>query len=240
MTPHRFRDTVSTLRARLLQSAIVLIALFSTLVVFRNDIYYLVAMPLLDQLPQNTSMIATDVTAPLLAPIKLTFFVAAYLAMPFFLYQLHVSLRHSRVGQNLSLPLWPLSVAAMTLFYLGSAFAYGVVLPLAIQFLTSVAPEGVVVATDIRQYLSFVLTLLWAFGFAFQIPIVVILLCWSRITSIEKLKAARGYVLISAFIVAMIMTPPDLISQTLLAIPMLVLFEIGLLGARWYQPSTIN
>ncbi|MFR4487110.1 MAG: Sec-independent protein translocase subunit TatC [Escherichia coli] len=219
------------LRKRLLNCIISVIVIFLCLVYFANDIYHLVSAPLIKQLPQGSTMIATDVASPFFTPIKLTFMVSLILSAPVILYQV-----------------WALSLALYgrerrwrcrcwfpaLLFYIGMAFAYFVVFPLAFGFLANTAPEGVQVSTDIASYLSFVMALFMAFGVSFDVPVAIVLLCWMGITSPEDLRKKRPYVLVGAFVVGMLLTPPDVFSQTLLAIPMYCLFEIGVFFSRFY------
>lgn len=222
------------LRSRLLKAMLVILLIFLGLAYFANDLYHWIASPLLAQLPEGSNMIATNVAAPFFTPFKLTIVVAIALAMPVILHQIWGFIspglyRHERL---LAIPLL---VASVLLFYAGMAFAYFVVFPLAFAFLTSVAPEGVQIATDISSYLDFVLKILFAFGLAFEIPVAVILMCVSGVTSPESLGKKRPYVVVSAFVIGMLLTPPDVISQTLLALPMWLLFELGLFMSVFYK-----
>jgi len=224
------------LRDRLLRIVMVVMALFFSLVYFANDIYHYLAIPLTSQLPAGSSMIATGVATPFFTPIKLTIVLSIFIAIPAILHQVWAFIAPGLYKQERRL-IAPLVISSALLFYLGMVFAYYVVFPLAFSFFTSVAPEGVTIATDISSYLDFVLKLFFAFGLAFEIPIATLVLCWTGATTPEKLKLKRPYIVVGAFIFGMLLTPPDVISQTLLAIPMLILFEIGLLFARFYGPK---
>ena len=221
------------LRKRLLNSIIAVVAIFLALVYFANDIYHLVAAPLIKQMPLGATMIATDVASPFLTPIKLTFMVSVIFSAPVILYQVWAFVAPALYKHERRLVM-PLLVSSTLLFYIGMAFAYLVVFPLAFGFLTHTAPEGVQVSTDISSYLSFVMSLFMAFGVAFEVPVAIILICWLGITTPEDLRAKRPYVLVGAFVVGMLLTPPDVFSQTLLAIPMYCLFEVGLFFSRFY------
>lgn len=224
------------LRDRLLRIIVIVIALFLCLVYFANDIYQYLSIPLTSQLPEGASMIATGVATPFFTPIKLTIVLSFFLAIPAILYQVWGFIAPGLYKHERKL-IAPLVISSALLFYLGMAFSYYVVFPLAFSFFTSTAPEGVTIATDISSYLDFVLKLFFAFGLAFEIPIATLVLCWTGATTPESLKKKRPYIVVGAFIFAMLLTPPDVISQTLLAIPMLILFELGLLFARFYVPA---
>ncbi|HHQ4442342.1 twin-arginine translocase subunit TatC [Aeromonas veronii] len=221
------------LRTRLLRSISAILVVFLALIYFSNNIYDFVAQPLLSQLPEGTSMIATDVATPFLTPIKLTLVVSFFVAIPYLLYQAWAFIAPGLYQHERRL-IMPLVVSSALLFYAGMAFAYYVVFPLVFGFFTSTAPAGVTVATDIASYLDFVLTLFFAFGVAFEIPVATILLCWTGVTTPQNLKEKRPYVIVGVFVVGMLLTPPDVFSQTLLAIPMWALWEIGLFFARFY------
>lgn len=221
------------LRTRLLRSISAILIVFIALIYFSNNIYDFVAQPLLSQLPEGTSMIATDVATPFLTPIKLTLVVSFFVAIPYLLYQAWAFIAPGLYQHERRL-IMPLVVSTALLFYAGMAFAYYVVFPLVFGFFTSTAPAGVTVATDIASYLDFVLTLFFAFGVAFEIPVATILLCWTGVTTPQNLKEKRPYVIVGVFVVGMLLTPPDVFSQTLLAIPMWALWEVGLFFARFY------
>ena len=221
------------LRARILKSLVVILVCFLSLVYFSNDIYLILSEPLLSFLPENSSMIATEVASPFLTPLKLTFFVSLLLSMPFLLNQIWKFIAPGMYENEKSLS-FLLILSSLILFYLGILFTYFLVLPLVFGFFTGAAPQGILIMTDISRYLDFVLSLMFAFSIAFEIPILIFLLIWSGITTSEKLRNARPYVIISCFIVGMLVTPPDVISQSLLAIPAWALFEIGLAAANLF------
>jgi len=221
------------LRSRLLRAFAAIVLVFLALVYFANDIYSILAEPLLRQLPEGTSMIATGVATPFLTPMKLTLIVSFFAAIPYVLYQVWAFIAPGLYKHEKRL-IAPLVFSSALLFYAGAAFAYFVVFPLAFGFFTKMAPEGVTIATDIASYLDFVLGLFVAFGIAFEIPIATILLCWTGVTTPKDLSGKRPYVIVVVFIVGMLLTPPDVISQTLLAIPMWLLFEVGVFFARFY------
>ncbi|WP_299798086.1 twin-arginine translocase subunit TatC [uncultured Shewanella sp.] len=222
------------LRNKLLKAIGSVLLVFIALVYWANDIYHYMATPLMEALPETSSMIATDVAAPFFAPFKLTLVLAFFIAIPYVLYQVWSFIAPGLYKHEKRL-MMPLLASSTVLFYLGIAFTYYIVFPVVFGFFTSVAPEGVQVATDISSYLSFVLKLFFAFGLAFEIPIAVVLLCWAGVTTPENLKAKRPYIIVGAFVIGMMLTPPDIISQTMLAIPMLILFEGGLIAARFYS-----
>ena len=192
------------------------------------------AEPLLATMPEGTQMIATDVASPFFAPFKLTIVLSTFIAMPYILYQIW-SFVAPGLYRNEKRLVAPLMFGSTLLFYSGIAFAYFVVFPVVFTFFNSVAPEGVTIATDISSYLDFVLKLFFAFGAAFEIPIAIILMSWSGVTTPESLRTKRPYVAVGAFVIGMLLTPPDIISQTMLAVPMLLLFEVGILIASFYQ-----
>ena len=221
------------LRKRLLNSIIAILVIFLALVYFANDIYQLVSAPLISKMPVGATMIATDVASPFFTPIKLTFMVSVILSVPIILYQVWAFVAPALYKHERRLVV-PLLVSSTLLFYIGMAFAYFVVFPLAFGFLTHAAPEGVLVSTDIRSYLDFVMALFMAFGVSFEVPVAIVLLCWMGVTTPEDLRKKRPYVLVGAFVVGMLLTPPDVFSQTLLAIPMYCLFEVGVFFSRFY------
>ncbi|HBZ16365.1 Sec-independent protein translocase subunit TatC [Pantoea sp. NPDC088449] len=221
------------LRKRLLNCIIAVLVIFLCLVYFANDIYHLVASPLISQMPAGASMIATDVASPFFTPIKLTIIVSVFLAVPVILYQVWAFVAPALYRHERKLVM-PLLFSSTLLFYVGVAFAYFIVFPLAFGFFAKTAPQGVTIATDITNYLDFVMTIFMAFGVAFEVPIAIVLLCWTGITSPEDLKKKRPYILVGAFVVGMLLTPPDVFSQTLLAIPMYCLFEVGVFFSRYY------
>jgi sec-independent protein translocase protein TatC len=222
------------LRDRLMRMVLAVLVIFLGLFPFGNDIYIFIADPLMKVLPEGTSMIATQVASPFLTPFKLALVTAVFIAMPYILHQFWGFIAPGLYQHEKRLA-FPLLASSVFLFYLGAAFAYAVVFPLVFAFLTGVAPEGVAVMTDITHYLDFVLTLFFAFGLAFEVPIATIVLVMAGATTPEKLGAKRPYVIVGAFVIGMLLTPPDIISQTLLALPMWVLFEVGLLFSRMIQ-----
>ncbi|GGP92653.1 twin-arginine translocase subunit TatC [Shewanella ulleungensis] len=222
------------LRNKLLKAIGSVLLVFISIVYWANDIYHYIALPLMRSLPETGSMIATDVAAPFFAPFKLTLVLAFFIAIPYVLYQIWSFVAPGLYKHEKRLVV-PLLTSSTLLFYLGIAFAYYIVFPVVFGFFTSVAPEGVQVATDISSYLSFILKLFFAFGLAFEIPVAVVLLCWAGVTTPDELRAKRPYIVVGAFVIGMLLTPPDIISQTMLAIPMLLLFEGGLIAARFYS-----
>ncbi|MEH0833474.1 Sec-independent protein translocase subunit TatC [Pectobacterium cacticida] len=221
------------LRKRLLNSIICVLVVFVALVYFANDIYQLVSAPLIKQLPAGASMIATDVASPFFTPIKLTMIVSVFVAAPLVLYQVWAFVAPALYKHERRL-MMPLLISSSLLFYAGMAFAYFVVFPLAFGFFAKTAPVGVLIATDINNYLDFVMALFMAFGVSFEVPVAIVLLCWSGVVTPEDLKKKRPYILVGAFVVGMLLTPPDVFSQTLLAVPMYLLFEIGVFCAQFY------
>lgn len=221
------------LRDRILRAVLVVLAIFLGLFYFANDIYALLAQPLLSHLPEGGSMIATEVASPFLTPLKLTLVASIFIAIPYLLYQMWAFIAPGLYVHERRM-IVPLLLSSTLLFYAGMAFAYFVVFPLVFGFFTSAAPEGVAVMTDINKYLDFVLTLFFAFGVAFEVPIATILLVWMGVVTPEGLVAKRPYIIVGAFVVGMLLTPPDVFSQTLLAVPMWILFEIGVFFARYY------
>ncbi|KZN68662.1 twin-arginine protein translocation system subunit TatC [Pseudoalteromonas luteoviolacea CPMOR-1] len=225
------------LRDRLIKALLSVLVIFLSLVYFANDIYAFVANPLVLSLPENTTMIATDVTAPFFAPFKLTLFVALFLAIPFILHQVWGFLAPG-LYQHEKRMLMPILLSSIILFYAGIAFCYFVVMPIILGFFTAVGPEMMTLSPDISSYLAFILKLFFAFGVAFEIPVAIMLLCWSGVTTTQSLKEKRPYIVVGVFVVAMFLTPPDVLSQTLLAVPMLLLFEIGLILAAFYSKKS--
>ena len=226
-----FLSHLLELRQRLLRIVLVVVAFVIALSPFANTLYSLLAVPLLSHLPKGGQMIAIEVGAPFMAPFKLAAVVAVFLAIPYIIHQIWGFIapglyRHER---RLALPLVVISTA---LFYLGAAFAYFVVFPLMFAFLTSTVPEGVAMMTDINHYLDFTLTLFVCFGIAFETPVVTFLLVWVGVVSVDKLVTLRPYIIVAAFVVGAILSPPDPVSQTMMAVPMWLLFELGLWSVR--------
>lgn len=225
------------LRSRLLRSVICVAVVFVGLFYFAGDIYSLVAKPLLNELAPGNSMIATEVAAPFLTPIKLVFFFALFVSMPYILYQAWAFIAPGLYREEQRIA-WPLLLTSIILFYAGMAFAYVVVFPLLFGFFITIAPEGVNVMTDISRYLDFILKIFLAFGLAFEVPVATVLLVWAGVTSVESLRKNRPYIIIGAFVIGMLLTPPDVISQILLAVPVWMLFELGLFLTRWLPART--
>ncbi|PYC21912.1 twin-arginine translocase subunit TatC [Pseudomonas alcaligenes] len=219
---------LTELRNRILRCVIAVLLIFAALFYFAQDIYALVAAPLRAYLPEGATMIATGVASPFLTPFKLTLVVALFLSMPVVLQQIWGFIAPGLYQHEKRIAV-PLLISSILLFYAGMAFAYFVVFPIMFGFFASVTPEGVAMMTDIGQYLDFVLTLFFAFGVAFEIPVATFLLIWVGIVDVETLKKSRPYVIVGCFVVGMFLTPPDVFSQTLLAVPMWLLFEAGLL-----------
>ena len=220
------------LRSRILRAVLAILIIFFPLYYVANQLYAFVAAPLMQVMPKGAGMIATQVASPFLTPFKLALVCAFFLAIPVVLHQIWAFIAPGLYKHEKRFAV-PLLVSSVVLFYSGMAFAYFVVFPLAFAFFAGVAPEGVSIATDISAYLDFVLKILFAFGFAFEIPIATFLLVLTGISDVESLKAKRAYVVVGCFVIGMLLTPPDVISQTLLALPMWALYEIGLLFARF-------
>jgi len=222
------------LRDRLLRSVIAIAVCFVPLAFFQNELFTLVAKPLIDQLPEGTSLIATSVVSPFMAPLKLSIMLALFIAMPYVLYQVWGFVAPGLYKRERRFAL-PLIVSSIALFYTGVAFAYYVVFPLMFKFLASTTPIGVKMMTDIAQYLDFVLLLFLAFGIAFEMPVAVVLLVATGLVKLEVLTRNRGYVILGIFIIAAFLTPPDAVSQSFMAIPMYLLYELGIVFARMIQ-----
>ena len=225
---------LAELRNRLLRCLACVFVIFLGLSVFANDIYALIAGPLLAQLPDESSMIATEVASPFLVPFKLTFFAAVFVSVPYLLYQAWAFVAPG-LYQNERRLVLPLLSSSVLLFYLGCAFAFFIVFPLLFAFLTSTAPVGVTVMTDIGHYLNFILKMFFAFGVAFEVPIAIILFVYTGLASVESLARKRAYIIVGAFTAGMLLTPPDIISQVLLAVPVWLLFELGLILGRFVK-----
>lgn len=224
------------LRNRVLKMVVAVLLIFICLVPFADTIFTLTAEPLMARLPEGTSMIATQVASPFLTPFKLALAAAVFLAMPFLLYQAWSFVAPGLYKHERRL-MMPLMASSIVLFYSGVAFAYYIVFPLMFAFFTAVAPTGVTVMTDIAAYLDFVLALFFAFGLAFEVPVATVLAVWAGFTTPEKLSKKRPYVFLGAFVLGMLLTPPDIISQTLLAVPVYILFEAGIIMARFMVPG---
>ena len=220
------------LRKRLMYSVVALLLVFIFLFPWAADLYTLLAQPMLAKLPQGGQMIAIDVIAPFFVPIKVALMTAFLISLPFILYQIWSFVAPGLYTHEKR---WvvPLVVTSMLLFLSGMAFAYFAVFPMVFGFITAAAPEGVAVMTDIDKYLSFVMTMFLAFGLTFQVPVAVVAMVKMGFVSIAKLREIRRYVIVGAFIIAAIVTPPDVVSQFMLAIPMWLLYEVGILVAVW-------
>lgn len=219
------------LRSRLMRAVIAVFVVFIPCAFYSEKLFTLVALPLIQKMPQGTSMIATSIVAPFMAPLKLALLTAVFLAMPFVLYQVWAFVAPGLYRHEKRFAV-PLVVSSIVLFYAGAAFAYFVVFPLMFAFLTSAAPQGVQVMTDMTNYLDFVLLLFFAFGIAFEIPIATVLLASTGMVKIESMTKNRGYVILGIFIVAAFLTPPDAVSQSFMAVPMYLLYELGIVMSR--------
>ena len=223
------------LRDRLLRAVGAVLLLFLVTAPFANTLYEYLAAPLMSALPEGNTMISTEPHGPFFVPFKFAFAFATAIAMPYLLYQLWAFMAPGLYDSEKRLAI-PLLVSSSGLFYLGIAFAYFVVFPLIFKFFTSTAPEGVAVMTDINSYLSFVLKLFFAFGLAFEVPVATVLMVRMGVTTTTSLAAKRPYIIVGAFVVGMLLTPPDLFSQTMLAIPVWILFEVGLYVSKMVKP----
>jgi|TARA_B110000438_G_scaffold22819_1_gene20753 sec-independent protein translocase protein TatC len=231
-----FMSHLIEFRDRVLRCFISVLIIFAGLFSFSNELYLYVSKPIRAYLPDNLSMIATEVASPFLTPFKLTLVLSMFAAMPYILYQAWAFLAPGLYKREKKIVL-PLFFSSVLLFYGGMAFAYYVVFPLVFMFFSGIAPEGVSIMPDIRSYLDFVLKLFFAFGISFEIPIAVVILSWMGAVDPNKLAKKRPYVFVLCFILGMLLTPPDIISQTLLAIPMWLLFEIGIMFGRMVAPA---
>lgn len=221
------------LRDRLLRIVLVVGVVFVALVPFSNNLFSFLSGPLMAHMPEDSGMIAIEVASPFLIPFKLTIFLALFIAIPYVLYQIWSFVAPGLYKHERRL-VYPLLVSSTVLFYTGAAFAYFVVFPLVFAFFTGTAPEGVAVMTDISRYLDFVLTLFFAFGMAFEVPVFTVLLVWTGMATQASLREKRPYIIVGAFVIGMLLTPPDVISQTLLAVPVWLLFELGLYFSGWF------
>lgn len=221
------------LRDRLLRVVLVVGVAFLALFPFSNKLFSWLSGPLMAHMPEGSSMIAIEVASPFLIPFKLTLFLALFLSIPYVLYQLWSFVAPGLYKHERRL-VYPLLVSSTVLFYAGAAFAYFVVFPLVFAFFTGTAPDGVSVMTDISRYLDFVLTLFFAFGMAFEVPVFTVLLVWTGMATQDGLRQKRPYIIVGAFVIGMLLTPPDIISQTLLAVPVWILFELGVYFSGWF------
>ena len=231
-TQETFISHLIELRSRLLRSIVATVVVLVCLFPWAKDIYAALAAPLLKALPHGSTMIATDVTGTFLVPLKVTLMAAFLIALPYVLYQVWAFVAPGLYQHEKRLAL-PVIFSSVVFFALGMAFAYFIVFPIAFGFFAGYAPAGVQMMTDIDKYLSFVLTMFIAFGITFEVPVVVVVLVRLGVVSLEKLRSIRGYVIVGAFIVGAVFTPPDVLSQVMLAVPLWLLYELGLLVARF-------
>lgn len=240
-TTENFIAHLIELRKRLLNSAVALLLIFICLVPFASRLYALLARPLLSKLPKGGQMIATEVTTPFLVPLKVALMTSFMIALPYILYQVWRFVAPGLYAHEKRLVV-PLIVSSTLLFFCGMAFAYFIVFPIVFGFVTASAPQGVAVMTDIDKYLSFVLTMFVAFGVTFQVPVAVVMLVRFEVITIAKLKEYRPYVVVGSFVVGAIFTPPDVVSQFMLAMPLWLLYEAGIVVARWVgkKPETVS
>lgn len=225
------------LRNRILRAGLAVVVLFVAFFPFREPLYTLVAQPLLDVLPEGSEMIATQVASTFFIPFKMCMWAALFAAMPVVIYQVWAFVAPGLYMKEKRFA-FPLVISSIVLFYAGVAFAYFVVFPLVFTFFEAVAPEGVTMMPDISHYLDFILLIFFAFGLSFEVPIATVMLVWSGLVNVEKLGKARPYVFLGAFVAGMLLTPPDIISQTLLAIPIYFLYEVGIIMARILAPKS--
>lgn len=226
-------DHLVELRDRLLHMVLAILIVFVALFAFSEDIFTIAAQPLLDLMPEGTSMIATGVTSPFLVPFKLVLLLSVLLTIPYLLHQIWAFIAPGLYSHEKRMAT-PLLISSVILFYCGIAFAYFVIFPILFGFFIGIAPEGVAVMTDIGQYLDFIIAIFLAFGIAFEVPVATFLLIAAGVTTADKLAEKRPYIIIGAFVVGMMLTPPDVISQSLLAVPIWLLFELGLLSSRFF------
>lgn len=230
--PDSFMSHLIELRDRLLRCVIALLLVFVCLFPWASDLYNFLAQPMLASLPAGGQLIATEVTAPFFVPVKVTMMAALVIALPYLLYQIWAFVAPGLYVHEKKLVV-PLIVTSTLLFLCGMAFAYFLVFPVVFHFMVSVAPQGVAVMTDIGKYLDFVLSLFLAFGVTFEVPVAVVILVKMGMVSVAKLKEIRPYVVVGAFVIGAIFTPPDVVSQIMLAVPLWILYEIGILVAQW-------
>jgi len=224
-------DHLIELRDRLLHMVLAILIVFISLFAFSEDIFTIAAQPLLSLMPEGTSMIATGVTSPFLVPFKLVLLLSVLLTIPYLLHQMWAFIAPGLYLHEKRMAT-PLLISSVILFYCGIAFAYFVIFPILFGFFIGIAPEGVAVMTDIGQYLDFIIAIFLAFGIAFEVPVATFLLIAAGVTTVDKLGAKRPYIIIGAFVIGMFLTPPDVISQSLLAVPIWLLFELGLIASR--------
>ena len=233
MTEKSYLEHLNSLRNVLLRSLAAIALIFFVLVFFRNEIFLIFANPLTEILPANSSMIATGVVSPFLTPLRLTFYVATFVAIPYLLFELWNFIAPGLYKEE-KIGFFAVLFSSIVLFLGGICFAFFVIFPLVFTFFVQASPSEVLVMTDINEYIDFVVRILFVFGFAFEVPIVLMLMIWSGVTNAQQLSRARPYVIIGCFVVGMFLTPPDIFSQTLLALPVWLLYEVGLLASRFF------
>ena len=233
MTEKSYLEHLNSLRNVLLRSLAAIALIFFILVFFRNEIFLIFANPLTEILPANSSMIATGVVSPFLTPLRLTFYVATFVAIPYLLFELWNFIAPG-LYKDEKIGFFAVLFSSIVLFLVGICFAFFVIFPLIFNFFIQASPSEVLVMTDINEYIDFVVRILFVFGFAFEVPILLMLMIWSGVTNVQQLSRARPYVIIGCFVAGMFLTPPDIFSQTLLALPVWVLYEIGLLASKFF------
>ena len=233
MIEKSYLEHLNSLRNVLLRSLAAIALIFFILVFFRNEIFLIFANPLTEILPANSSMIATGVVSPFLTPLRLTFYVATFVAIPYLLFELWNFIAPG-LYKDEKIGFFAVLFSSIVLFLVGICFAFFVIFPLIFNFFVQASPSEVLVMTDINEYIDFVVRILFVFGFAFEVPIVLMLMIWSGVTNAQQLSRARPYVIIGCFVAGMFLTPPDIFSQTLLALPVWVLYEIGLLASKFF------
>ncbi|NNM70687.1 MAG: twin-arginine translocase subunit TatC [Gallionella sp.] len=238
-TTESFIAHLLELRTRLLHSAVALLLVFIALFPWAANLYTWLAHPLLAKLPKGAQMIATDVTTPFFVPLKVAMMAAFLIALPYILYQVWRFVAPGLYAHEKRL-VWPLIMASTVLFFCGMAFAYFIVFPVVFGFITASAPQGVAVMTDIDKYLSFVLGMFMAFGVTFQVPVAVVVLVRMGLVTVEKLRDIRRYVIVGAFVVGAVFTPPDVVSQLMLAMPLWLLYEVGIVVASWIKKPEMS
>ena len=234
MTEKSYLEHLSSLRNVILRSLAAIALIFFILVFFRNEIFLIFANPLTEILPANSSMIATGVVSPFLTPLRLTFYVATFVAIPYLLFELWNFIAPG-LYKDEKIGFFAVLFSSIVLFLVGICFAFFVIFPLIFNFFVQASPSEVLVMTDINEYIDFVVRILFVFGFAFEVPIVLMLMIWSGVTNAQQLSRARPYVIIGCFVAGMFLTPPDIFSQTLLALPVWVLYEMGLLASKFFM-----
>tara|TARA_B100000945_G_scaffold38787_1_gene26067 strand:- start:354 stop:1082 length:729 start_codon:yes stop_codon:yes gene_type:complete len=228
MSEKSYLDHLSSLRNLLLRSLLVISLIFIGLIFFRNQIFTAFANPLLEILPKNSSMIATGVVSPFLTPLRLAFYVATFISIPYLLFEIWNFIAPG-LYKNEKFVFFGFLISSIGLFIVGICFAFYIIFPIIFSFFVQAGPNEVLVMTDINEYIDFIIRILFVFGFAFEVPILLVILIWSGISNVQQLSKARPYVVVGCFILGMLLTPPDIFSQTLLALPVWFLYEIGIL-----------